>query len=137
MNITSFNNVNEDIFLKDIFGDSLSIYIYEDTKTYQILFNNKYYEFIIDRDYPLSRPQSSVSLPDDIFGKYKTNMIYPLLFECIKKEELNLGAHVEMTSFIEYENIEKITQEEFLEYQNRHKKIQAKKEGKSGKEYFL
>jgi hypothetical protein len=134
----NFTNQIEDKILKSIFKDTLSIYTYEDTKTYQILFNNKYYELIIDKDYPSSYPSTNIELSSDILNKYRNKpMIYQLLYECIKKDELNLDKVDEYTSVIEYKHIEKITEEQFREYKIDHIKIRKKKEGMTGREMFL
>ncbi|KAF5140271.1 hypothetical protein AAJ76_3800018357 [Vairimorpha ceranae] len=133
-----FTNSKEDLALKDIFKDTISIYTYKDTKAYQIFFKNKYYEFIIDKDYPTTPPISSIKLGEDVFKKYKKNInIFSFFYECIKKEELNLDKSDEYTSIIEYDTIDKITEQQFQDYKLKHPTVHVQREGLSGKEIFL
>lgn len=111
----------EDVALKDIFKNNLVISNTKDTKIYKFFFKNKEYEIITDKFYPNSLPIID-GLDTNKFKNYIGKpMIYLLLLECIKKNENNFDTQEEFISTLNFQTIDKITEEQF--YKLKLKKI--------------
>lgn len=111
----------EDVALKDIFKNNLVISNTKDTKIHKFFFKNKEYEIITDKFYPNSLPIID-GLDTNKFKNYIGKpMIYLLLLECIKKNENNFDTQEEFISTLNFQTIDKITEEQF--YKLKLKKI--------------
>lgn len=127
----------EDVALKDIFKNNLVISNTKDIKIYKFFFKNKEYEIITDKFYPNSLPIID-GLDTNKFKNYIGKpMIYLLLLECIKKNENNFDTQEEFISTLNFQTIDKITEEQFYKLKLKKNKIKQKKEGLSGRDLFL
>lgn len=127
----------EEAALKDIFKDKLSITQINDTTTYKFLFKNKEYVINTDKFYPKSLPRVD-GLDTEKYKKYLGKpIIYLLFLECIKMNENNFDTQEEFISTIKFQSVDKITEQQFLEFKSSRIKQKKQKEGMSGRDMFV
>lgn len=133
--------------LKYIFNNNIECVNDSDDIVYKVHFKNNYLEFILNSEYPNAIPimkgpkKETLEKLERAANKYiSTPMIYDLIRLYVKfEEETNLVTDKTSILEIKYnvEDIDKITEEQFLDWKSKNVREKKVIEGITGKAYFL
>lgn len=140
--------MNEADMLKYIFKDDLGLYSVDSRRVYRMCVGKNYFEFSCDANYPATVPEMSSNIDQDIIDRVveearefvSTPMMFDMIRLAIRKlEESSVGRDVGGKISVSYsiDDSDKITEEEFLAWKVRNKKIREVRSGITGKEIFL
>ncbi|KAF9764941.1 hypothetical protein NGRA_0125 [Nosema granulosis] len=138
--------MNEDLLLKTIFKDSLSINTSEEGTLYRVQFKKKVFEFECSKLYPSEVPKIRSDLTEEqlqcVYGKAKdilnSPMIYDLVLACVKQDELDLNNTVSTSVIVDYEigDAPRITAEQFFNWVKENQRKPNENNLRTGRSIF-